>query len=385
MAWNEPGGNNKDQDPWGKKKDEQGPPDLDEVVKKLQEKFGGLLGGGKGGDGSGSGGNPWAIMGIIGAIVLGLWGFNGFYQVKEAEEAVVLRFGKFLNLVGPGLRWNPPLIDRVVRVDVLRVSSMPLKATMLTEDENIVDIALVVQYQVGDPKKYVLDISRPQEVLHHATESALRHVVGGTPMDSVITEGREVMGTEVHSLLQQSLDRYNSGLRVRKVNIQASDPPKAVKASFDDVIKAKEDRERMKNEAESYANTVVPEARGFASRQTEEASGYRAEVIARADGEAGRFERLLKEYSKAPRVTRERLYLETVESVLSKSSKVLVDVEGGNNILYLPLDKMMSQSSVSNALPSSVNVDAEDIRNAMKRGSDRLRQSSRNTGIREGR
>ena len=384
MAWNEPGGNNKDQDPWGNKKDEQGPPDLDEVVKKLQEKFGGLFGG-KGGDGSGKGGNPWTMLGIIGLIVIALWGFNGFYQVKEAEEVVVLRFGKFLNLVGPGLRWNPPLIDRVVKVDVLRVSSMPLKATMLTEDENIVDIALVVQYQVGDPKKYVLEIAKPQEVLHHATESALRHVVGGTPMDSVITEGREVMGTEVHALLQQSLDRYDSGLRVRKVNIQASDPPKAVKASFDDVIKAKEDRERMKNEAESYANTVVPEARGFASRQTEEANGYRSEVIARADGEAGRFERLLKEYSKAPRVTRERLYLETVESVLSTSTKVLVDVEGGNNILYLPLDKMMSQSSVSSALPSSVNVDAEDIRNAMKRGSDRLRQSSRNTGIREGR
>ena len=384
MAWNEPGGNNKDQDPWGKKKDEQGPPDLDEVVKKLQEKFGGLFGG-KGGDGSGGGGNPWTIIGIIGALIFALWGFNGFYQVKEAEEAVVLRFGKFLNLVGPGLRWNPPLIDRVIKVDVLRVSSMPLKATMLTEDENIVDIALVVQYQVGDPKKYVLDISRPQEVLHHATESALRHVVGGTPMDSVITEGREVMGTEVHALLQQSLDRYDSGLRVRKVNIQASDPPKAVKASFDDVIKAKEDRERMKNEAESYANTVVPEARGFASRQIEEANGYRAEVIARADGEAGRFERLLKEYSKAPRVTRERLYLETIESVLSSSTKVLVDVEGGNNILYLPLDKMMSQSSVGSARPSSVKVDAENIRNAMKRGSDRLRQSSRNTGIREGR
>lgn len=383
MAWNEPGGNKNNQDPWGNKNDEQGPPDLDEVVKKLQEKFGGFFGGGS--DGGGSGKAPWALLGIVGLIILALWGFNGFYQVKEAEEAVVMRFGKFSGLVGPGLRWNPPLIDRVIKVDVLRVSSMPLKATMLTEDENIVDIALVVQYRVGNPKNYVLAISRPQDALHHATESALRHVVGGTAMDSVITEGRETLGAEVQSLLQQSLDRYDSGIRVQKVNVQASDPPKAVKASFDDVIKAKEDRERMQNEAEAYANQVVPEARGFAQRQKEEANAYREEVIARSEGEAARFNQLLKEYSKAPNVTRQRLYLDTIEEVLSKTTKVMVDVEGGNNILYLPLDKMMNQQSSNVPLPTSINMDADDVRKAIKRGSDRVRQSSRSGNLREGR
>lgn len=385
MAWNEPGGNNKNQDPWGNKNGDQGPPDLDEVVKKLQEKFSGFFGGGKSGGGkSGGGGSPWPMFSVIALIVFGIWGANGLYQVKEAEAAVVMRFGEFSGLVGPGLRWNPPLIDRVIKVDVARVSSMPLKATMLTEDENIVDIALVVQYQIGDPRNYVLEISRPLDVLHHATESALRHVVGSTDMDSVITEGREVMGSEVHALLQTSLDRYKSGLSVRKVNIQASDPPKAVKASFDDVIKAKEDRERMKNEAEAYANSVVPEARGFAQRQLEEANAYREEVVARAEGEADRFKRLLAEYRKAPNVTRQRLYIETVETVLSQSTKVLVDVEGGNNIMYLPLDKMMTQSPRQDTLPATINVDSEDIRNVMKRGSERFRQSSRNN-IREGR
>lgn len=379
MAWNEPGGNNKNQDPWGNKNGDQGPPDLDEVVKKLQEKFSGFLGGGKGGSGS-----SWPMFGFVALIVLALWGFSGFYQVKQAEEAVVMRFGKFSELVDPGLHWNPPLIDRVIKVNVERVSSMPIKATMLTEDENIVDIALVVQYQVSEPKNYVLEVSKPQDILEHATESALRHVVGGSTMDSVITEGRGVLGTEVHALLQQALDRYSSGVNIRKVNIQASDPPKAVKASFDDVIKAKEDRERMKNEAESYANTVVPEARGFAQRQIEEANAYREEVVARADGEADRFKRLLTEYSKAPDVTRQRLYIETIEGVLSKSTKVLVDVDGGNNILYLPLDKMMRQESFQGVLPSEIKTDSEDIRNAMKRGTDRLRQLSRDAGIRAG-
>lgn len=381
MAWNEPGGNNKNQDPWGNKNGDQGPPDLDEVVKKLQEKFSGFFGGGKGG----SGGSPWPMVGIVALIVLAFWGASGVYQVKQAEEVVVMRFGKFSELVGPGLRWNPPLIDQIIKVDVERVSSMPLKATMLTEDENIVDIALVVQYQIGDPRNYVLEISKPQDALEHATESALRHVVGGSTMDSVITEGRGVLGTEVHALLQASLDRYSSGIKIRKVNVQASDPPKAVKASFDDVIKAKEDRERMKNEAESYANTVVPEARGFAQRQIEEANAYREEVVARADGEADRFKRLLTEYRKAPKVTRQRLYIETIEGVLSKSTKVLVDVDGGNNILYLPLDKIMRQESRQSVLSSDMEADSEDIRNAMKRGTDRLRQSSRNDSIREGR
>ncbi|MBV1870729.1 MAG: FtsH protease activity modulator HflK, partial [Gammaproteobacteria bacterium] len=218
-------------------------------------------------------------------------------------------------------------------------------------------------------KDYVLEMSRPEAGLHHATESALRHVVGSTSMSDVITEGREVMGQQVHVRLQNILDRYQSGLEIRKVSIQDSDPPKAVKASFDDVIKAKEDKERLKNEAESYSNSVVPEARGFAQRQFEEASAYKEEVVARAEGESSRFKRVLVEYEKAPKVTRQRLYLETMESVLSNTTKVMIDVDGGNNMIYLPLDKIMSQSQNNNRNQSPISVDPETVQNAIRKAS----------------
>jgi len=374
MAWNEPGGGKKDKDPWGGKKDKQGPPDLDEAIKKLQEKFGGAFGGGSG---SGLPGSPMKLFGGLGVLVLLGWFFFGFYQVSQGEEGVILRFGSYSTTVGPGLQWNPPLIDRVYKVDVQRLESMSLRANMLTLDENIVEVALVVQYRIGSAKDYVLEMSRPEAGLHHATESALRHVVGSTTMSDVITEGREVMGQQVDKQLQDMLDRYRSGLEVRKVSIQDSDPPKAVKEAFDDVIKAKEDKERLKNEAESYANSIVPEARGYAQRQFEEASAYKEEVIARAEGEANRFERVLAEFNKAPKVTRQRLYLEAMESVLSNTTKVMVDVEGGNNMIYLPLDKIMSQSQSSNRSQSSLSIDPEAVQDAIRQGSsatDRARQ-----------
>ena len=367
MAWNEPGGGKK-KDPWGGKDNKQGPPDLDEVMKKLQDKLNGVLGNGGGSGGGVPGGSMKMFSGLGVLAVLG-WFFFGFYQVSQGEEGVILRFGSYSTTVGPGLQWNPPLIDRVYTVNTQRLESLNSRANMLTLDENIVEVGLVVQYRIGSAKDYVLEMSRPEAGLHHATESALRHVVGSTSMSDVITEGREVMGQQVHVRLQNILDRYHSGLEIRKVSIQDSDPPKAVKASFDDVIKAKEDKERLKNEAESYANSVVPESRGYAQRQFEEASAYKEEVVARAQGEASRFKRVLIEYEKAPKVTRQRLYLETMESVLSNTTKVMVDVDGGNNMIYLPLDKIMSQSQNTNRNQSPISVDPEAVQNAIRKSS----------------
>ncbi len=381
MAWNEPGGGNKNnQDPWRGKND-QGPPDLDEVLKKLQERFGGLLGGG--GNSGKNGGGGFGLIVLVAVVASIIWGVSGFYRVEQAENAVVLRFGELHETVGAGLHWNPPLIDTVRKVDVIQINSFNMEATMLTEDQNLVAIGLVVQYKVSNPTDFFLESNSPQEALRHSTESALRHVVGGTKMDSVITEGRGVMAVDVQRRLQEYLNRYKSGLLVTKVNIEDAHPPNEVKAAFDDVIKAKEDEERVQNEAQTYANGIIPEARGQAKRMKEEALAYKAEVVSRATGEATRFEKLLTEYSKAPEVTRRRLYLETMEQVYANTSKVVVDVEGGNNMMYLPLDKMMAGGAVaaqsvrqpvaSKQQPGTSSEGSTDLR-----GMDRLRQVREN-------
>ncbi len=348
-----------DRDPWGGKQDNQTPPDLDEVIKKLQDKLANVFGNGSGSGSGNADGNSMKLIGGIALLSLLAWFVFGFYQVSQGEEGVVLRFGSYSNSVGPGLHWNPPLIDRVYKVNIERIESMNLRADMLTLDENIVEVALVVQYRIGSAKDYILEISNPEAGLHNATESALRHVVGSTIMSDVITEGREVMGQQVQKMLQDILNRYHAGIDIRKVSIQDSDPPKAVKASFDDVIKAKEDKERLKNEAESYANSIIPEARGFAQREMEEASAYRDEIIARAEGQSNRFLRVLDEYKKAPEVTRQRLYLETMEDIFTKTSKIMIDVEGGNNMIYLPLDKIMNNSAKNESTPAYVSPDTD--------------------------
>jgi len=348
-----------DRDPWGGKQDNQTPPDLDEVIKKLQDKLANVFGNGSGSGSGKADGNSMKLIGGIALLSLLAWFVFGFYQVSQGEEGVVLRFGSYSNSVGPGLHWNPPLIDRVYKVNIERIESMNLRADMLTLDENIVEVALVVQYRIGSAKDYILEISNPEAGLHNATESALRHVVGSTIMSDVITEGREVMGQQVQKMLQDILNRYHAGIDIRKVSIQDSDPPKAVKASFDDVIKAKEDKERLKNEAESYANSIIPEARGFAQREMEEASAYRDEIIARAEGQSNRFLRVLDEYKKAPEVTRQRLYLETMEDIFTKTSKIMIDVEGGNNMIYLPLDKIMNNSAKNESTPAYVSPDTD--------------------------
>jgi len=363
MAWNEPGGG---KDPWGGGQG-GGPPDLDEALKKVRDKFAKFGGrGGSNGGGAGAGFGP-GIVPVIIVLILVIWGFVGVYQVDEKERAVVLRFGKYLETVNPGLHWNPPLIDTVFKERVTEERQYHNKSRdlMLTEDENIVDLQLVVQYNIKDIKSFVLNVKNPETSLQHATDSALRHVVGSSELDEVISTGREQIGVEVMERLQQYLDSYETGIHVVKVNIQDAKPPNEVKAAYDDVIKAREDQERVINEAQSYANAIIPEARGRAQRIIEEAEGYKARVVAEAEGEAQRFENLLAEYAKAPDVTRQRLYLDAMQNVMTRSTKVMVNTSDGNNIFYLPLDKAADAAgagqSAQGLSPAQISAIAEAI------------------------
>ena len=349
MAWNEPGGNNQgDKDPWGNKND-QGPPDLDEAFKKLQNNLSQMFGGKSGGSGGSGGGSSLKMnSGIIGGlIILAIvgWALSGVYTLDEKERGVVLRLGKVNDeILLPGLHWNPPIVDQVMFESVTDVKSIQHNSEMLTEDENIVKVNMQVQYVVSDVKEYLLRVSNPVQSLYQSTESALRHEVGSAVMNDVLTSGRAELGIKVKDRIQTYMNRYTTGIEVTQVVIDETAPPDAVRAAFDDVIKAREDEVREKNEATAYANQVVPEARGEAQRLVEQALGYKERVIARARGEAARFNALYAEYELAPEVTRERLYLDTMEAVMSNSTKVMVDVEGGNNLLYLPLDKLINQT-----------------------------------------
>ena len=351
MAWNEPGGNgNKPKDPWGNNNRGNGgggnqPPDLDEVIRKLTDKLNGLFGGKKSGGNNNNGGDGsitgfLVVAAVIAAILLAM---NSVYILDTQERGVVLRTGKFDRIEGEGLNWKLPVIEDVIIVNATRVRETEIRESMLTEDENIVDVKLNVQYRVTDPVSYALRVEDPELTLRDAAESALRHEVGSTEMDPILTTGRVVLAEAVKQRLQFYMDEYNTGITLQNVNIKDATPPAAVKEAFDDVQRAKQDKERTINDAEAYANSVVPEARGRAQRQLEEARAYRERVVARAEGEADRFTKLLSEYNKAPAVTRERLYIDAVTQVYNKSSKVLVDVEGGNNMMYLPLDKLTQQ------------------------------------------
>lgn len=383
MAWNQPGGDNKD--PWGGNNKNDGPPDLDEALKKFQNKVNSIFGG-KGGEGSSSNGpnvSPAAIgIGLVIALVVYL--ALGIYQLDEKQQAVVLRLGKFHSIVGPGLHWNPKLIDRVYPVNITEERQYHTGGLMLTQDESIVELPVTVQYNIADIKSFVLNVRSPESSLQQATDSALRHVVGSTELNQVLSEGRAAIADEMRQRLQDYLESYGTGINIVQVNIQEGKPPAAVKGAFDDVIKAKEDEERLKNEAQAYANAIVPEARGKAQRAIEEANAYRDQVIAKAEGEADRFSKLLAEYTKSPEVTRERLYLDAIESVMANSSKVMVDVEGGNNLLYLPLDKITSQSNTTTTGGSVLSREA--LREVSKQVAEELSRNqidnSRRGGIR---
>ena len=341
MAWNEPGGG---KDPWGGNRNDQGPPDLDEALKKLKEKLSSF--GGKGGSGGGAGGASFKSIFPIALFMLAvIWGLMGVYQVDATEEAVVLRLGKYDSTQREGLHWNPRIYDSVITVAVSEERQYSTRGLMLTQDENIVEVALSVQYNVSSAKDFVLSIRAPETTLKQATDSALRHVVGSTGLDGVISTEREQVAIATADKLQDLLDLYSSGIRIIKINIEDARPPNEVKAAYDDVIKAREDLERLVNEAQAYSNGIIPEARGEAQRLREEAEGYMSQVVSKSEGEANRFTALLKEYEKAPEVTRERLYIDAIEQVMTDSTKILLDTEGGNNMLYLPLDKLVQQGS----------------------------------------
>ena len=349
MAWNEPGGNgNKPKDPWGNKNNQNGPPDLDEVFKKLNEKVTSIFGGKGGRSGGGSSASGSKGLGFIAIIALVLWGLSGIYIVDEGREGVVLRFGGFNRITEPGPHWYPRFIEKVEIVDVERVRSINIGGTtheslMLTHDENIVDIQFAVQYKVSNAKDYMFNVRDPDTTLRQVTETAMREVVGKSGMDFVIKDGRVEVATHTKDLMQKILNSYKTGLVVTNLNMQNAQPPEQVQHAFNDAIKAREDKERLVNEAEAYSNDILPRARGKAARMGQEAEAYRDGLIAKANGETARFLKVLTQYKKAPTVTRERLYLETMESVLGNSNKVMVDVKKGNNLMYLPLDRLQSR------------------------------------------
>ena len=354
MAWNEPGGNDK-KDPWGggNRGNDQGPPDLDEILANLQKKFNGFFGGKGGGSKSSNSGSGLGI-GLVAALIILLLAATGFYKVEEAENGVVLRFGAHVDTTEKGLHWRIPLIESVEKVNVAERRQVPYKATVLTQDENIIDLQGSLQYKINNAEKYLFNVRNPETSLNHAIESAIRLSVGQSKMDFIITEGRAEIGFRIQNTVQDIVDQYGTGISIVEVNIQEVSPPGPVKQAFQDVIQAREDKQRSINEAEAYRNEILPKARGAAARILEEADAYEKEVVAKAEGEAERFTKLLKEYNKAPGVTRDRLYLDMMESVLNKSSKVMVDVKGGNNLLYLPLDKLMSRSD-NNAPAAKLN------------------------------
>lgn len=347
MAWNEPG--NKGKDPWGNGNKNQGPPDLDEVFKKLSKKFGGALGGGN---------NSGGISGLSIVLLLGIaaviWFASGFYTIKEAERGVVLRLGKFNQEVIPGLHWQPTFIDRVIPVDIESIRSLQAAGFMLTRDENVVRVEMDVQYRVIDPYAYLFNTTQPTDSLSQAMDSALRYVIGHTTMDDILTTGREVVRQQTREELLKIIEPYKLGLEVVDVNFLPARPPEEVKGAFDDAIAAQEDEERYVREAEAYALSIEPQARGQVRRLEQQASAYKEQVILKAQGEVARFEKLLPEYKSAPEVTRERLYLETIERVYGNTSKVMVDVDGGNNMIYLPLDKIMQQQQGTSPRSSSL-------------------------------
>ena len=369
MAWNEPGSDNRD--PWGQGNGQNGPPDLDDLIKDLKKKFSGFLGGGgrKSAGGGGGGGMPslggksWVLI----VLVLGLlWAASGFYVVEQGEQGVELQFGQYKQVTEAGLRWHVPYpVETVEIVNVQQIrtvevgyrsntrsnqfATVPQEALMLTKDENIIDIQFAVQYDIKDPRFLLFNVSENlDQVVRQATESSVREVVGRNTMDFAITGGRAEIAQETRLLLQNILDRYQTGINVKAVEMQNAQPPSEVKGAFDDAVKAREDEVKFRNEAEAYANDIIPRARGSASRVLQEAQAYQASVVAKAQGEASRFTQVLNEYHKAPGVTRDRLYIDAMEQVLSRSTKIMIDQSaGGNNVMYLPLDQLIRQRNDS--------------------------------------
>tara|TARA_B100000941_G_scaffold69861_1_gene47267 strand:+ start:9878 stop:11014 length:1137 start_codon:yes stop_codon:yes gene_type:complete len=361
MAWNEPNGN---KDPWGRKRDNNS--ELDDIVKSFTKFFNDFF---KSSGSSGSGNTPSKKnVGILAGVIVAIYFLSGVYIVNDGERGVVLQFGKFVTITGPGPHWVPRVIQKYEIVDVSKIRSVQQRAVMLTEDENIVSVNFAIQYDIKDASNFIFNLRDPDETLRASGESAIREVLGKNKMDFVITEGREAIAASTKSLLQVVLDDYDSGINVQSVNILEAQPPEQVQDAFADAIRAREDEQRYINEAVAYSNEIIPLARGEAKQILEEAKAYKVKLIKSAEGEALRFKQLFAEYEKSPVVTRERLYLESVESVLGNTTKVMIDLEGGNNLLYLPLDKILEdkrsddKSSINNENSNTTNSLVDKIR-----------------------
>ena len=349
MAWNEPG--NKGNDPWGNKSgNDKGPPDLDQLFRKLTKYFGGK--GSKRGS-SGSGFTSAGILVVVGIAVV-VWVLSGFYSVKEAERGVALRFGEFVSLVDPGLQWKPTFIEDVYPVNIETVRSIPASGSMLTADENVVQVEMDVQYRVSDPYKYMFSVVDANSSLREATDSALRYVIGHNKMDDILTTGREAIRNDTWKEVERIIKPYNLGLTIVDVNFLPARPPEEVKDAFDDAIAAQEDEQRFIREAEAYAREIEPKARGAVERMAQQSEAYKQRVSLEAQGQVASFEKLLPEYLAAPEVTRQRLYLDTMQKVMSGNNKVIIDTKNSGNMMYLPLDKMMERKS-----PAKVQADSQ--------------------------
>ncbi|TQV86960.1 FtsH protease activity modulator HflK [Aliikangiella coralliicola] len=337
MPWNEPG-NNGNKDPWGNRKKQDGPPEIDEILKKVT----GIFGGGKRG-GTGTSGSSRNFF-VVGALVLAtLWGVAGIYTVNEAESGVILRFGKYHTTVGPGLGWRLWGIDKIYKVNTNELLQARVDGRMLTKDINIVDVEIGLQYRIIDPEDYLFNLSDPKQALVQASESALRQVLGDNSVDAVLTSEKERIRNNLQQELVTILDNYKSGIQIETVTLERALPPRQVNDAFEEVNRAEQDAKREVQDAQAYSNRALPLAEAEAEKMRQQADAYKIEALARARGEIARFEQLLPQYVAAPEVTRQRLYLETLEKVMSRSTKVMIDVEGGNNMMYIPLDKIMNK------------------------------------------
>ena len=361
MPWNEPG---KDKDPWGQRNND-GPPDLDEVFKNVKDKFGGLFGdGGKGKmpNVPGGSGNIGGLISIVGVILLIVWLFTGIYIVDEGWRGVETRFGEKTVVTQSGPHWHIPYpIEDVELINVSDIQTVTVNSKMLTSDENIVVMSINIQYNIKNAQDYAFNVRDSDGTLKQIAETAIREVVGNNDMDLIITAGRAVIGSDTKEIMQQILDNYGTGLNVVSVNMDEAQPPEEVQDAFSDAIKAREDEQRIINEANAYRNGVVPQARGDAQGLLEQAEAYKTRVVKSAQGDTSRFNQLYIEYKQAPEVTRERLYLDTMESVMSRSPKVMVDIEDGNNLMFLPLDQLFNGSSQVGPASSSL-TDTNDTK-----------------------
>ncbi|MAM57871.1 MAG: FtsH protease activity modulator HflK [Salinicola sp.] len=409
MAWNEPGGGNNQQDPWGggggrrpsgnggnNGGGNQGPPDLDEALKKFQDKINRLLGGrGKrsgsgGGEGSGGGGkrNPFVLPILVLIVAVVIWAGSGFHLIDQSERGVVFRLGKYTDTLNPGLHWNPPIIDRVDNVNVTSIRSATQTDSMLTSDENIVRVSVSTQYVVSDAHAFLVNVNEPEMTLQNAMDSALRQEVGNMHLQEILTTGRDRLGQRIFDRLTAYMDAYGTGLRLQTVNVESTAPPDQVQNAFDDVIRAREERQRSINQANAYSQAVVLEAKGQRQRLVEEANGYKAAIVSDATGQTNRFNSLLGEYRQAPDVTRQRLYLETISKVLSNTPKALVDLGDSNAVTVLPLNQMQAGGNAGGKSDSS-SMSMQQLEQISRQVVDHMnsgsQQPTRSSSLREGR